>query len=105
MATHSNYALRVPASLMDDLRSASERDGVSMNGFIVQAVAEKIAVFRARGLIGGATPEEQSAYLEGRASRVRPDRLREVIAKAGTTTDVLPGDEVPDGWLHPEPRR
>ena len=41
MATYSNYALRVPASLMEDLRSAAERDGVSMNGFIVQAVARR----------------------------------------------------------------
>jgi predicted HicB family RNase H-like nuclease len=43
MATYSNYALRVPASLMEDLRTAADSDGVSMNGCIVQAVAEKIA--------------------------------------------------------------
>lgn len=40
MATQSIFALRVPASLMEDLRVASERDGVSVNMFIVQAVAE-----------------------------------------------------------------
>jgi predicted HicB family RNase H-like nuclease len=39
-ATQINFVLRVPASLMEDLRVASERDGVSMNIFIVQAVAE-----------------------------------------------------------------
>ena len=49
MAAYGNYALRVPASLMEDLRVAAESDGVSMNGFIVQAVAEKIAALRARG--------------------------------------------------------
>lgn len=48
MAAYSNYALRVPASLMEDLRLAADQDGVSMNGFIIQAVAEKVSALRAR---------------------------------------------------------
>lgn len=98
MATYSNYALRLPASLMDDLRVAAERDGVSMNGFIVQAVAEKVAMLRARGLLRDLSPEEQSAYLDARAARSRDD-LAEILRKAGTTDRVLPGDEVPEDWL------
>ncbi|MGG5890774.1 YlcI/YnfO family protein [Falsiroseomonas sp. HC035] len=99
MATYGNYALRLPASLMADLRAAAERDGVSMNGFIVQAVAEKVAALRARGFLGDLTPEEQAVYLDGRAARSREGRLSKLIAKAGTTDEVLPGDELPAGWL------
>jgi uncharacterized protein (DUF1778 family) len=99
MATYSNYALRVPSSLMADLRAAAERDGVSMNGFIVQAVAEKVAILRARGFLRDLTEEEQSAYLDGRAARARDGRLAEILGKAGTTDAVLPGDELPEGWL------
>ena len=99
MATYSNYALRVPSSLMDDLRIASMRDGVSMNGFIVQAVAEKVAALRARGVLPELTPAEQSAYLNARAERSQPGRFAELLRAAGTTTEVLPGDEIPEGWL------
>jgi hypothetical protein len=84
---------------MLDLREAAERDGVSMNGFIVQAVAEKVAALRARGLLEELEPNEQTGYLDDRAARSRKDRLAELIGKAGTTDQVLPGDEIPAGWL------
>jgi hypothetical protein len=84
---------------MADLRAAAERDGVSMNGFIIQAVAEKVAVLRARGLLGDLTPEEQAAYLNDRAARSQEGKLAKLIGKAGTTTEVLPGDEIPEDWL------
>jgi uncharacterized protein (DUF1778 family) len=99
MATYGNYALRVPASLMEDLRAAAESDGVSMNGFIVQAVAEKVAALRARGMLRTLEPAEQMAYLEVRAARAQPEKMAEILAKAGTADVVLPGDEVPEGWL------
>ena len=70
-----------------------------MNGFIVQAIAEKVAVLRARGLLRDLSPDEQAAYLEGRAAGVPEGRLSEVLKKAGTTEAVLPGDEMPEGWL------
>ena len=98
MAAYGNYALRLPASLMEDVRRAAESDGVSMNGFIVQAVAEKVAALRARGLLRNLTPDEQLTHLGARSARARPSDLQDTLAKAGTTTDVLPGDEVPDGW-------
>ena len=99
MATYGNYALRVPASLMEDLRAAAACDGVSMNGFIVQAVAEKVAALRARGILRTLGTAEQAAYLEARAARARPGQMAEILAKAGTTDAVLPGDEVPEEWL------
>jgi hypothetical protein len=102
MAAYGNYALRVPASLMEDLRVAAESDGVSMNGFIVQAVAEKVAALRARGRLQDLSAGEQSAYLEARAAHAQPGTMAEILSKAGTTNEVLPGDEVPEGWLRPE---
>ena len=105
MATYSNYALRVPASLMEDLRTAAESDGVSMNGFIVQAIAEKVAALRARGLLRSLSEPEQSAYLQARAARARPGQMAEILASAGTDGPVQPGDEVPEGWLPAAPDR
>lgn len=101
MAAHGNHALRVPASLMEDLRVAADRDGVSLNGFIIQAVAEKVAVLRARGALQDMLPAEQPAYLEARVADADPEQMARVLAKAGTTRAVLPGDEIPAGLLPP----
>jgi hypothetical protein len=70
MATYSNDALRVPSSAL-----------------------------RARGILPELTAAEQAAYLEARAARSREGRFAEILGKAGTTTDVLPGDEIPENWL------
>ena len=99
MATYGNYALRLPASLLEDLRMAAESDGVSMNGFIVQAGAEKVAALRVRGLLADLTPEEQAGYLAERASRAREGQIADILNLAGTTDVIKPGDEIPEGWL------
>lgn len=103
MAAINNYALRVPASLMQDLRTAAERDGVSMNSFIVQAAAEKVAALRARGFLGELSPDEQEAYLKDRAQRGRKIPMESLLAKAGTTDELRDGDKVPEGWLDEKP--
>jgi hypothetical protein len=90
---------------MEDVRIAAARDGVSLNGFIVQALAEKVAMLRARGLLSELTPEEQKAWLEARAARGNPARLLELIGKAGTTTEIRPGDEIPEGYFDEPPGR
>jgi hypothetical protein len=99
MAANCNHPIRIPASLMTDLRAASEIDGVSMNGFVVQAVAEKIGVLRARGLLRDFTPEEQASYLQQRAARSAKGRLAEIIGEAGTTGTTLAGYGIPDDWV------
>ena len=103
MATHSNYALRVPSSLMEDLRLAASHDGISMNGFIVQAVAEKVMFLRVRGMLTEPPPDEQLSYLNERAEQGKPGRMFDILSRAGTLNEVTPGDEVPDNWL-PEER-
>ena len=99
MAAYSNYPLHIPTSLIADLQSAADRDGVSMNSFMVQAVLEKLAARRDAGQRTLPSPQEQAAYLEARANRAHPDAMRDILATAGTTHAVLPGDEVPDGWF------
>jgi hypothetical protein len=84
---------------MVDLRRAAEGEGVSMNGFIVQAVAEKVAALRERGLLRTLTVAEQSAYLEARAAGADRGQMAEILAKAGTSGAALPGDELPEDWL------
>ncbi len=85
MATTSNFALRIPPSLMEDIRALATQDDVSINQFLVQAAAEKVAALKARG------------YLADRAARAVPGAFGRVLAKAGTATAV-PGDELPEGW-------
>ena len=41
MATVSNFALRIPPSLMKDVKALATQDAVSVNQFLVQAAAEK----------------------------------------------------------------
>ena len=85
MMTVSNFALRIPASLMADVKALGIRDAVSVNQFLVQAEAEKVATLKARG------------YLAERAARAAPGDLMRILGKAGTATPV-PGDELPEGW-------
>ena len=85
MATVSNFALRLPPSLMEDVKALATQDAVSVNQFLVQAAAEKVAALKARG------------YLSERAARAMPGDLGRILAKAGTPTPV-PGDELPEGW-------
>lgn len=84
MATISNFALRLPPSVMEDVKTLAARDQVSVNQFLVQAAAEKVATLKARGA------------LAERAAHARPGDMGRVLAKAGTPIAV-PGDEVPKG--------
>lgn len=98
MATQSNYALRLPTSLMTDVRIASENEGASINAFIVQAVAEKIALMRARGLLEPMGVEQQQAVLADRARRSKSGSYMEILERAGRA-ELLPGDEIPEGYF------
>jgi hypothetical protein len=51
MATVSNFALRLPPSLMEDVKALAAQDAVSVNQFVVQATAEKVAAMKARGYL------------------------------------------------------
>ena len=85
MATTSNFALRIPPSLMEDVKALASKDDVSVNQFLVQAAAEKVATLKARG------------YLAQRAARATGGDLERILEKAGTAAPV-PGDELPETW-------
>lgn len=82
MASVSNFALRLPPSLMEDVKAIAAKDSVSINQFVVQAVAERVAMLRDRG------------YLAQRAARAVPGAITRILEKAGDDTPI-PGDELP----------
>jgi hypothetical protein len=86
MATVSNSALRLPNSLMADVKDLAVSDAVSVNRFIVVAVAEKVRALRER------------QYFETRAARASAGDFARVLAAAGQKV-VAEGDEIPAGWL------
>ena len=85
MAATSNFALRIPPSLMEDVKALANQDAVSVNQFLVHAAAEKVVTLKVRG------------YLVDRATRAMVGDLGRILAKAGTATPI-PGDELPEGW-------
>ncbi len=81
----SNYALRVPDSLFEFAKRCAKEDNVSLNQFIVLALAEKVS------------PLKTAEFFAERVARARPERLEKILAK---TADHPPlaGDELPAGW-------
>ena len=81
----SNYALRIPDSLFEFAKKCAKEDNVSLNQFIVLALAEKVSALKT------------AEFFAQRIARAQPDRLEIILAKA-TDHPSLPGDELPAGW-------
>ena len=73
----SALSLRLPKSLHEQLKELAQEEGISVNQFVMLAVAEKIAMI--------STME----YLEKRARKGSREKLLAVLDKA---PDVEPGD-------------
>jgi uncharacterized protein (DUF1778 family) len=71
-------SLRIPKSLHNQLREIAEEEGISVNQFVMLAVAEKVATL------------QTVDYLEQRAARGSRDKLLAILAKA---PDVEPAEE------------
>lgn len=82
MTTASNYALRLQASLLAELRLVVEEEGTTLNQFINVAVAEKLAALRTE------------RHFRERAGRAAPADFLAILDKAGSDA-ALPGDELP----------
>ena len=65
----SSLSLRLPDSYHTAVKEIAAQDNISINQFIVAAVAEKIAAF------------ETQHYLEKRAQRASKDKFNAVLAK------------------------
>ncbi len=63
-------SLRLPKTMYNQLRTAAKAEGISMNQFIMLAVAEKIATLSTMN------------YLEERAERGSREKFLAVLAKA-----------------------
>ena len=72
-----NLSLRMPDSYHTAVKEIAMQDNISINQFIVSAVAEKIASF------------ETQNYLEKRAARASKEKFMAVLSK-------VPKSEVPD---------
>lgn len=63
-------SLRIPKSLHEEVKELAHDEGVSLNQFVMLALAEKVATLRTID------------YLEQRAARGSRERLLEILAKA-----------------------
>jgi hypothetical protein len=79
----SNFALRLQASLLEELRKAAELEGVAINQLINVAVAEKVSALRT----------EEYFRVRGRRAD-RAETLR-ILDRAGKGNVPIPGDEIP----------
>ena len=84
MATTSNYALRLLASLKAEAQRVAADEGTTLNQFINVAVAEKLAALRT------------ARYFEERASRAKPGAFERLMETAGDEPP-RPGDEILPG--------
>jgi 16S rRNA U516 pseudouridylate synthase RsuA-like enzyme len=73
----SALSLRLPKSLHEQLRELAQEDGISVNQYVVLAVAEKVA------------SQSTIEYLEKRASRGSRKKLLAILNKA---PDVEPDE-------------
>jgi uncharacterized protein (DUF1778 family) len=65
----SALSLRLPKSLHEQLREVAQEEGISVNQFVMLAVAEKVAALSA------------IEYLEKRANRGNREKYLEILSK------------------------
>jgi HicB family len=94
----ATFTIRLPSSLKAEASALSKASGVSLNEFVVGAVAEKIAARKA------------AAFFEVRAVRARsavrrgePSPLMALLARRGGEPP-REGDELPEGYKSQAPR-
>ena len=81
MATTSNFALRLLASLKSEAERVAAEEATTLNQFINVAVAEKLAALRT------------ARYFEERVSRAKPGAFDRLMKTAGDEPP-RPGDEI-----------
>jgi hypothetical protein len=82
----SNFALRVPPTLLAEARKAAESEGVALNQLITLALAEKVSAMRT---------EE---YFEERAQRANSSRVSRILGRVGKGNPPVEGDELPPNF-------
>jgi len=91
---NSNFALRLQPSLLDELRSMSDVEGVAVNQLINVAIAEKLAQLRTAkwftDRISAANPKAGAEIIRDlkRGGGVRPRKGDEVVVAGKKRTRV-----------------
>lgn len=80
------YPLQLPESLKATAVHLAKEDGVSLNQWIVSAVAQKIGAV-----------ETAQTYFQRRASAANVEDLRRLLNSASDMPPSEPGDELPTG--------
>ena len=83
-STRYKYPLQLPESLKETAIRLAREDGVSLNQWIVSAVAQKIGAV-----------ETAAEFFAERARAAETDRLNELLSNA-PDAPPLPGDELPE---------
>jgi HicB family len=81
----SNFALRVPPSLLAEARKVADSEGVALNQLITLALAEKVSALRT------------SEYFDERARRANHAKVKQILARVGKRMPPIVGDELPEG--------
>ena len=79
----SNFALRLPPSLLEEARKRAQKEGVAINQLISVALAEKLATERVQD------------YLAERAARGDRKKALGALKRAGVGKSPMKGDELP----------
>lgn len=79
----SNFALRVPPTLLDEARKAADSEGVALNQLITLALAEKISAMR------------MDEFFDERARRANSAKVTRILARVGKGNPPIEGDELP----------
>ena len=72
----SNFALRVPCTLLNEARKAAESEGVALNQLITLALAEKVSAIRTqeylRNELGEPTEQRSAVFLLALVGQLLP---------------------------------
>lgn len=82
-AQSATYSLRLPLSIKEAVATEAKRDGISMNQFIMLAVAEKL------------TALETARFFAERNERADMEGFRQILNREGGEPP-RDGDELPD---------
>jgi hypothetical protein len=79
----SNFALRLPEDLKDEAARQADSLGISLNQFVVAALASRVGA-----------QAEAARYFAARAARVQPGTAKAILARVGQGVSPRP-DDVP----------
>jgi len=78
----SQYALRIPDSLAGYAKELAREDNVSLNQFIILALAEKVSALKTE------------TFFRERAERANPEKVLSILDSVRKLPPI-PGDELP----------